>query len=319
MHKSLVTGVNGFVGQHLARALHNSGCDVLGASQEAEANPKIKTLLSGYYKCDLTNPDEISQLPLENIDSIINLAGLAKVGASFGQADLYKKVNVEVLSNLCKALLDKGLSSVRILAISTGAVYDPAQSPPFSESSPTVKPDETNPYVSSKLAMEHVAYEQQKHGLSVLVVRPFNHVGPGQLPGFLVPDLAEQIVDVMAGKQKTIKIGDLSSQRDYTDVRDVVRAYTLLATIHSDSLNATTYNVCSGQPLSGQEILRLLLQSFNANNIEVEIDQSRIRPNDPPMLYGNIATLKSDTGWKPEITIKQTIADFVAWRRQEQG
>jgi len=317
MHTTIITGINGFVGQHLAREMHQAGCEVWGIGRDATPSPEIAELVTHYYQCDLTDANAVAKLPWQDVNSVINLAGLANVAASFGQADLYKKVNVDVLKNLGAALLAKKLTAVRVLAVSTGAVYDPTQQPPFNEQSATVKQTETSPYVASKLIMEQVARDQQTKGLDVVIVRPLNHVGPGQLPGFLVPDLAEQITAAITQKQGSIKVGNLASQRDYTDVRDVAHAYQLLATAKPGSLKSGIYNVCSGQPLSGQRILDLLLERFKAKGLSVEVDQSRIRPDDPPVLYGDCTALKTDTGWHPTIAIDQTIADFAAWRRKQ--
>lgn len=315
MHTTVITGINGFVGQHLARQMHQAGCEVWGVGQTADLNPEIAELVTNYYQCDLTNPAAVADIPLDGVNSIINLAGLANVGASFGRADLYKKVNVDILKNLGNQLLSSKLTSVRILAVSTGAVYDPTQKPPFNEQSPTINQTTTSPYVASKLLMEEVAHKQREEGIDVVIVRPLNHIGPGQLPGFLVPDLAEQIITAANHQPASINVGNLASQRDYTDVRDVAHAYQLLAMAQPKTLKHPVYNVCSGRPLAGRQILDLLLKDFGAKKISVEVDQARIRPDDPPVLYGDYSALKADTGWEPIIPIDQTIADFTAWRQ----
>ena len=139
-----------------------------------------------------------------------------------------------------------------------------------------------------------------------MIVRPFNHIGPGQLGGFLVPDLANQIKE-----SDIISVGNLNTERDYTDVRDVVRAYVLLAT--TPKLSHQLYNVCSGKSVSGKKILSLLKQDLNKDNLEVVVDSKKIRPKDPLVVRGDYQRIRTDTGWKPKFEIGSTINDYVKW------
>jgi GDP-4-dehydro-6-deoxy-D-mannose reductase len=310
MHTVLITGVNGFVGHRLAKELKSHGIRVYGLGQEQNTSPTLVPILDKYIACDLTVLVEVAKLPLEEISSIVNLAGLANVGASFGKEDLYQKVNVGVLKNLMAVIRKKNLNNIRVLAVSTGAVYDPNQTMPLTEESKLVSLQSTSPYVASKIAMESVAKQAYGKGLKCIIVRPFNHIGPGQLPGFLIPDLVSKLIAVKDTKVATITVGNLKSQRDYTDVRDVVAAYGLLAT--SDIQLSPVYNICSGTPVSGDQILQLAQKRTNTMAVSIEIDLSLIRPNDPSVLYGSHDLLTKDTGWEPKIPIEQTISDFVA-------
>lgn len=305
MLKILVTGANGFVGKHLIREFRSRGQDVIAVGFAGKLDPELD--VAAYHECDLSDPEQVAKLPLKGIDGVINLAGLANAGASFDAAEKYKRLNVAMLSVLGEELL-KIKSSARVVAISTGAAYDANQSLPLTEESKTIA--EGSPYALSKLLMEQAGQELRGRGLDCVIVRPFNHVGPGQLPGFLVPDLYKKITEAEQSGQP-VMVGNLKTKRDYTDVRDVAKAYADLAT--SETLEFDLYNVCSGKSRTGQEILDLFLEKMNlAGKIHVEVDQSLIRPNDPPDLYGSAERLREETGWEPTIPFEQTIGDFIA-------
>ena len=299
----LITGVNGFVGKHLARAAHSAGHNVIGTGMDDQPNPEISDYLETYIpKCDLTNVENVRAIPLENLDTVINLAGLAQVGASFGKEDEYTHINVRVHTVLAEALLAIH-STARIVTVSTGAVYDSHQSMPLNEESALIT--EGSPYAMSKISMEQAMNEFIEKGLDVVIARPFNHIGPGQLPGFLVPDMAAQLRD-----DNTVTVGNLKTSRDYTDVRDVVQAYLLLAT--KDSLKHRVYNVCSGKDVMGEEILAELCRAFNKASVETQVNPKFIRPNDPLKIVGSHDKLTNDTGWQPTIPLATTLTDFVA-------
>ncbi len=309
MAKILVTGVNGFVGQHLALELKVNGHEVVGLGHSGPADPSIADVLTAYYRCDLTNHEEVALLELKGIDAVINLAGLANPGNSFKNPQHYMKVNVEVFTNLANSFITQN-ASARIIAISTGAAYDPQQPMPLDENSKTT--NKGSPYAMSKLAMEDAAQGFRAKGLDCLIARPFNHIGPGQEPGFLVPDLYAKILGAR-NKAEPIRVGKLETKRDYTDVRDVVKAYAALAL--APTLEHGIYNVCSGVSRTGMSILELLLETTGQKGqLEVEIDESLVRPNDPPDLRGSYERLSQELGWQPTIQFEQTVRDFVAWK-----
>lgn len=311
MPKVLITGINGFVGKHLTRQLKQMGAEVYGLSVEQTVHPEIAPLVQQYAACNLSEAKAVSELDLSIYDSIISLAGLANVGQSFAQPELYMQVNVAVLTNLCQKLINDGLAP-RIVAISTGAVYDTAQALPLTEDS--VLNQKGSPYVQSKIAMEKAALDFRRQGLEhcIVVVRPFNHVGPGQGLGFLVPDMYARIIETLTNGGN-LKTGNLTTRRDYTDVRDVVRAYAQLALADATELSEPVYNVCSGQAHSGEQILAEFKKHISGlEKLEVVVDPGLIRPDDPPVLVGSSSRLSRDTNWHPEIAFEQTIADFVA-------
>ncbi len=305
MTKVLVTGVNGFVGKHLVNELSSRGIETIGLDHRGPLNPTITDKIKNFIVCDLTSKAEVSKLPLNNIDGVINLAGLANVGDSFNKPELYMHVNVAVLQVIGDALLNIK-SKARIIAVSTGALYDPNQSMPLKEDSKIIT--EGSPYALSKLAMEKAASSLRSSGLDCIVARPFNHIGPGQGPGFLLPDLHTKLVQANSSNN-TIKVGNLNTKRDYTDVRDVVRAYADL--IQAKTLNYDVYNICSGTSHSGQEILSNLQSALGLKEIKVKTDPSLIRPNDPQDLYGSSSKLQDDTRWQPKIPLPTTVKDFV--------
>lgn len=308
MSEVLVTGVNGFVGKHLIPELKNRGDEVIGVGREANPAPEIEGSLSRYFACDLMDKEALARLSLEGISRIISLAGLAHVGDSFSDPEKYKTVNVKVLTNLLQLLSDKNLKP-RVIAVSTSTLYDPAQRLPLTEKSKLNK--ETSPYAISKLLMEQSAEGFRAKGLDIVIVRPFNHIGPGQEQGFLVPDLYAKIVTAKNTGQ-SIKVGNLSTRRDFTDVRDVVRAYGDL--IHAEELKHDIYNICSGKSVTGQAILDQLL-ALTGVSIKVEPDPALMRPNDNPEVYGSYQRLHTETGWKPQIPLLKTLEDFVNSRR----
>jgi GDP-4-dehydro-6-deoxy-D-mannose reductase len=307
----LVTGVSGFVGKHLVHELKKRGHEVRGVGLQPEPHPDIAELIDDYASCDLTDPEAVKKLPLGDIGSVINLAGLAQVGASFSDPEKYKQINVLVLSVLAERILKEKLP-IRVLAISTGAVYDSRQPLPLTEDSKLIT--NGSPYALSKVLMEKRAAELRAEGLDCIVARPFNHIGPGQEPGFLVPDLYEKI-SRGTRSDGPIVVGNLKTKRDYTDVRDVVRAYADLIELGKPAHN--TYNVCCGRSVSGSRIAELLLAAVGVGTrLELTPDAALIRPDDPTELYGSYDRLADDTGWSPQIDIEQTIKDFVVAQKK---
>jgi len=300
----LVTGINGFVGGHLAKELHGQGWNVVGIGQESAPASGVKNFLTDYASCDLTDYAAVAKLPLDDVKAIINLAGLAAVGRSFDQPDLYMKVNVDVLATLCRRVQELDRKDLRIIAISSGALYASGQPLPLTENSLT--DGTTSPYAASKLAMEETARQYAADGFDCVIARPFNHIGPRQAEGFLLPDLYAKIT---SAKGSEIKVGNLETRRDYTDVRDVARAYAALAT--KDVLKHAIYNVCSGHAVSGSTILSKLKDVCKRPDLQTKVDASLFRPSDAPIIYGDNSRLRAETGWQPSIPLEQTIQDFV--------
>ena len=306
----LVTGVNGFVGKHLVRELSRAGCKVSGASLGTFIAPEIKSYLDQYIACDLSRPDEVNKLDFKRFDTIISLAGLTNVRKSFDQRDNYIKINVAVLVNMCNRIVAQGISP-RVIAISTGTAYETNQPMPLTEKSKLITSN-GSPYALSKIKMENAAFTFNKRNqLECIVVRPFNHIGPGQEAGFLVPDLYQKIMRALK-KGGAITTGNLSTRRDYTDVRDVVRAYVDLALASQGTLKSPVYNICSGVSHSGEEILAYIKKYIpGAKTIRTVVDPGLVRVNDPDVLVGSNKLINQAVGWQPTIPLGQTIKDFV--------
>lgn len=293
----LITGVNGFVGKHLVREISRNSISVIGVGRESSADPEISELLHEYVNVDLTKEwpktDEVS--------AVIHLAGLASVGPSFENPQDYLNMNSAMVTNMCEYYLTQR-NKPRIIVVSSGAIYDPSQNMPLTEDSEI---GFYSPYAVSKFLVEKQCAYYRNRGLDCVVVRPFNHIGPGQSEGFLVPDVVNQL---KVGE--VITVGNISTKRDYTDVRDIVRAYRLLAT--TPQLNHGVYNACSGTSTSGEEIVNLIKDVLKKPSAEVIVEQSRVRPTDPVDIYGDASRLSGDTGWIPEIKLEQTLIDIVS-------
>jgi len=294
--RSLITGGRGFVGTWLAEHLRNSGDHVVQIDQEVEITD------SGALLTALADAAP---------DRIFHLAAMTHVGQSWDEPLRVLEVNVLGTGALLAAARECG-TDPRVLVTSSaevyGAVTDPSQLP-LTEESPTAP---LTPYAASKLASEALcAQAWLGHKQHVVVVRPFNHIGPGQSPNFAVSALSKRIVDAERSGATEIPVGNLSARRDFTDVRDVVRSYQLLVESGSPG---TVYNVCSGVDVSIQEIADRLLAAAGSS-VRLVPDPSLLRPIEVPVLRGDPGRLKEATDWTPEITLDQTLADVLAhWR-----
>jgi GDP-4-dehydro-6-deoxy-D-mannose reductase len=307
MQKVLVTGINGFVGQHVAHELIQTGIDVVGIGGPGSTAAHDK--VTDYLSLDLTKAEEAARIDFAGIDGVIHLAGLAAVGPSFDKPVGYVSTNVGIQTNLFEAALAQD-TRPRFLIISTGALYDASASLPLTEES-TILPN--SPYAVSKIGQEAMARYYTKRGIESVIARPFNHIGPGQGLGFIVPDLTNQILAAEKVSDAAIKVGNLDARRDYTDVRDIARAYRLLL---EKGQSGEIYNVCSGTARSGHEILEGLLK-ITGTNPKIEQDEARMRPADTPELRGSHDKLTRDTDWQPEISLEQTLQDVVTdWRNR---
>ncbi len=294
--RSLITGGSGFVGKWLAEHLRDLGDEVVAIDSEV----------------DVTDPAGLlSAVSAARPDAIYHLAALTHVGNSWDEPLRVLEVNVIGTAALLAAARECG-SDPRILVTSSAEVYGAVTDPallPLSEESPTAP---LSPYAASKLAAEAVVAQAFLGcGQHVITVRPFNHIGPAQSPRFAVSALAKRIVEADRRRAATIPVGNLSARRDFTDVRDVVRAYRLLI---ESGQPGTVYNVCSGRDVSIGGIADVLLDLAGAT-LGLETDPSLVRPVEVPVLRGDPGRLAGATGWKPEIPLEKTLADvLVYWR-----
>lgn len=292
-----ITGVDGFVGRHLAQLAKEAGLVVRGVSRATHVDRDLAHLIDEYYSVDLVESFPKAALS----DTVVHLAGLAAVGPSFAEPQLYINSNSAMVTNLCEAMLADGAPR-KVVGISTGAVYQPNR-----DGQPIKETDTTfpgSPYVVSKLLVELQYQYYATRGLSVVIARPFNHIGPGQGPGFILPDLWNRIRALSDGEP--LRVGNLATTRDYLDVRDVARAYLALATTPA----VGTYNICSGNDYSGIQILETVCAAAGCTVPAIEVDPNLIRPNDAAKIVGSALKLQADTGWKPQFVLSDSIRAF---------
>lgn len=302
----LITGINGFVGKHLTRELSDFDHNIYGIGTEDTPNQQIQNLISEYWSADLSDQ---FPAPTQSIDAIIHLAGLAAVSPSFDRPQDYLSTNSAIFTNICENYLGK-TTQPRIVVISSASIYDPNQPMPINETSPLVL---TSPYGVSKILLENQARYYNTRQMHCIIARPFNHIGSGQGLGFLIPDLTEKLLQSRGIANPEISVGNLSTRRDYTDVRDVARAYRLIATAKHLPKNLI-YNICSGVSYSGEEILEYIVEYLDISMPKLKVDPSLIRPNDIADIRGDNTLIKTEYDWQPKYSIKQTIQDYLSNR-----
>lgn len=300
----LITGATGFAGRHLLARLLARGGQV-AAWAHSGAQPAAESGSVTWRTVDLLDRQQVREaIDAARPSAIYHCAGFADVHGAWGAPARALQVNALGTHHLLEAVRDAGLSC-RVLVTGSAMVYRPGPEA-MTEDHP-IGP--AGPYALSKLAQEMTASSSP---LPVLVVRPFNHAGPGQSPAYATSAFAQQIAEIEAGRREAaIRVGNLDARRDITDVRDTVRAYEALVDrgqVH------VPYNVCSGRTRTMRELLDLLL-SLSRVRVRVEVDPSRLRPSDNPIIAGSHDRLTRDTGWMPEIPIEQTLADLLDhWR-----
>ena len=289
--RALVTGSLGFAGTHLTAHLRASGDEVIGVDRDDE---------------DLTDPDAADRVMRAHEPEVVyHLAGAADVARSWRDPVGTWEANASATLYLLEAARAHGVR--RILVVSSADVYGTVGEDelPLDEQSPE-RP--TSPYAASKLAAEQLARQAWLgHGLETIRVRAFNHIGPGQSPSFVAPALAGAIARNEVSGETEIPTGNLSARRDFTDVRDVARAYRSLME-HGEA--GDLYCVCSGEAIAIQELADRLLAMTDAP-MQLVTDPSRHRPVDIPVLRGDNTKLRDATGWAPEHSIDDTLRDLL--------
>lgn len=306
---ALIVGGAGFVGGYLAEHLkkneyYNVAVTKMKGTDFRHGDYKI-------YDMDLLGTEEINSVLSDfNPDIIFNLAAQSSVALSWSNPNLTVDVNINGCINLLEAA-KKLKKRPRIILIGSGEEYGAVgDNIPIAENTP-LRP--MNIYAASKAcqAMMGSIYVQA-YGMDIIITRSFNHTGPGQPPHFVVSDFCKQTVEIEKGlKPAVMSVGNLSAKRDFTDVRDIVKAYSLLAL---KGKPGQVYNVGSGKAIVVREILDRVV-SMSSANIKIETDETKIRPIDVPVIEADISKLKRDTGWEPVIPLERTIADTMAYWR----
>ncbi|KXK50443.1 MAG: GDP-6-deoxy-D-mannose reductase [Anaerolineae bacterium] len=258
------------------------------------------------YEVDLCRPAAVVELIAEvRPDHIYHLAGQAFVPQSFIDPWDTIENNVRGQLNVILACLKADIRP-RLLITSSAEIYGEVKTFPTDETTPLMP---TSPYSVSKAAQDQLAYQYfVSHDMPTLRIRAFNHIGPGQSDRFVAPAFAMQIARIEAGLQEpVINVGDLTARRDFTDVRDVVRAYSLLM---KHGVAGEAYNVASGVAHSIQHLLDMLV-SLSSQRIEVRVDPNRLRPSPIPVLQGDASKLRHATGWAPQIPFESSLRDVL--------
>jgi GDP-4-dehydro-6-deoxy-D-mannose reductase len=295
--RALVTGAGGFVGAHLTAHLESSGDEVIGWDRTLEG-------------IDITDGPAVTTAMAElRPNAVYHLAGDADVGGSWDHPASTFRANAEGTLNVLLGCRDAGVE--RVLVVGSADVYGRVHTDdlPITEQCP-LRP--VSPYAASKVAADFLAVQAGLgYGLDVIRTRPFNHLGPGQSPRFVAPALAQRVAQAEINGGGEIPVGNLTPKRDFTDVRDVVRAYRLLVL---DGQPGEAYNICSGAAVAVQELVDAFIAMATVD-VRLTSDPDLQRPVDIPVLLGDNSKIEASTGWQPEIPLSQTLADLMGTAR----
>jgi GDP-4-dehydro-6-deoxy-D-mannose reductase len=297
----LLVGATGFAGSHFRHAAEKAGLDVIGAARHGAE-----------LTCDLLDPASLERtLGEARPDSVVNLAGAASVAASFRDSERTFEVNATGVLNLLEAV-SRRAPEAHVLCVSSGDVYGAVEEArlPVTEDEPLAP---VNPYGESKAAMESICGQYAGSAdLEIAIARAFNHTGPGQSDSFAASSFARQIAEAEHGGagDALLRTGDLSPERDFTDVRDIVEAYRLMA----ERRLVGTFNVCRGQPARIGELVEHL-DAATPLAVRTEVSAERLRSVEVPVMFGSAARLREKTGWEPRIPLSTTMRDLLEWWR----
>ena len=314
--KILITGVTGFVGIHLLEQLINAQDADLYGTYHSESS--LENINGHKEKINLTKLDLQSE---ENVNKLIEVVKpdiIYHLAASTSAAESFKSPKETVINNiaseinLLEAIKNNNLLTTKILIVSSAEVYGNVKKEdlPIDEDTPF---NPTNPYAVSKLAQDFLGRQYfLAYNINIIRVRPFNHIGPGQSDNFVVSSFAKKIVEIEKGKRESVlPVGNLEARRDFTDVRDMVKAYILLM---EKGILGEVYNIGLGKSFKIADILDQLI-SISGIKVKIESDKSLFRPIDNPDFVCNYSKLKSITGWVPEISIEKTLVDVINYWR----
>lgn len=310
----LMTGCTGFVGSylvdHVATVCPDAEIYGLVWSEEGAAPPSGIATVAG----DLTDRSSLENaLRSASPDLIFHLAAASSVAASWQYPHQAFEVNLVGTVNLFQAVRTLGIHP-KIIVTSSAEIYGriSGDEQPIREDAP-LQP--TSPYGASKAAQDLAAYQYFEHcDLPIVRLRPFHHTGPRRPIQFVASSFAQQIAAIEKGLAPPhLSVGNLDVVRDFTDVRDVVRAY-WLAALHATP--GTAYNICSGKGISIRRLLGLLLEQSRVE-VQVEVDSDRVREADIPFLVGDPGRFADASGWRPEIPLEKTLADLLDWWRDD--
>lgn len=307
MSRVLIFGAGGFVGSYLCKEFLNNGYKVSGTDKgEGSALPSEVD----FYRTDLMQANEIEKLIGQiQPDIIVNLAAISSVGASWNMPQTTLAINVIGALNIMEAAR-KSEQKPKILFVGSSEEYVISENP-LDENTQL---NANNPYGISKVTQEQFAklYREQ-YGLKIYCVRPFNHTGIGQRDSFVLPSFCKQVAEIdKSGKDGKIQVGNLKVKRDFSHVKDVVRAYRMI--VESDNCNQI-YNVGSGNAYSLEDMLTYII-GLSDQNIEIEVDQNRIRPTDQPVICCDRSLIGKELGWKPQYDVYDALKEMFDYYKE---
>jgi GDP-4-dehydro-6-deoxy-D-mannose reductase len=316
--RALITGITGFAGSHLAEYIlaEQPGVEVFGSHRWRSRRENVEHLAARVtlLDADLRDASSIHGL-LDQVrpDYIFHLAAQSFVPASWRAPAETLSTNITGQTNLFEAIRSLGLDPTVQIACSSeeyGLVHP--DETPIREDNP-LRP--LSPYAVSKVGQDFLGYQYfQSFGLKAIRTRGFNHTGPRRGDVFVTSNFAKQVASIEAGLQEpVIRVGNLDAIRDFTDVRDMVRAYWLAV---ERGRPGEVYNIATGQGIRVREVLDRLI-ALSGVDVKVEIDPARLRPSDVEILIGDSSKFRADTGWEPRIPFEQTLRDVLAYWRQQ--
>ena len=301
MKSVIIFGIGGFVGNYLAQEFLAHGYRVYGSDIVENEGLDARVV---FQKANLLDAEQIlSFVQKVNPDIIVNLAAISSVGQSWNMPQTTIEVNVVGALNILEAAR-KQENKPRVLFVGSSEEYE-VQEADIDECVPL---NANNPYGISKMTQESFAkLYRERYDMKVYCVRPFNHTGIGQRDSFVLPSFCKQVAEIeKSGKAGMIKVGNLTAIRDFSHVKDIVRAYRMI--VESETCDRI-YNVGSGEAYSIREMLDYII-SLSTQEITVEVDPARVRPVDTPRICCDNRLIQAELGWKPEYTIHDAIKEM---------
>ena len=310
MEKALIIGAAGFVGGYLIDfAAESMRWEVIATKLSSE---NLSTKYAKVFDLDIMNIDDVNSLiARQHPDYIFHLAAQSSVALSWIKPDLTVDVNIKGSLHILEAVRKLNYKP-RLLMVGSGEEYGYVKKEelPIREDN-VIRPG--NIYAITKACQNMLGNIYSKaYGMDIIMVRAFNHIGPGQSELFVVSDFCKQVVECEKGlRVPVIKVGNLDAKRDFTDVRDIVRAYVMLMKYGE---SGEIYNVGSGRCVPIHDILEKIIDNATVP-IQVEVDEQRLRPNDIPIIQADVDKLCRTIGWNPQISLNDTICDMLEYWR----
>lgn len=313
--RALITGITGFTGSHLAELLLDKGLEVCGIKRWRSKTENIEHIMEKLHltEADMRDGHSLIEAVKEmEPHYIFHLAAQSFVPTSWrAPADTFETNAVGTI-NLLEAVRNLNIDPVIQIAGSSeeyGLVFP--DEIPIKETNP-LRP--LSPYAVSKVAADKLGFQYHRsYGMKIVITRSFNHTGPRRGEVFVTSNFAKQIVEIEKGlREPRLSVGNLDAQRDFSDVRDIVKGYWLSV---EKGEYGECYNLCSGKPRVIRDVLDMFIKLSKSDNIKIEVDPERMRPSDVLILHGDHSKFTKRTGWKPEIPFEKTIDDLLEYWR----